>query len=94
MNKTTIALIVTWVVIGLVGAFLAGYFIAKKYVCIADKPNENVMINNEKPNTLPGANNPTPPPTSTPSISNSNNAVSNNPANNSTNTTVVEPNKQ
>lgn len=47
MSKSTIALIITWVIIGLVGAFLGGYFWAKKNVCSINNQDSNVMIDNK-----------------------------------------------
>lgn len=45
MSKSVIALIVTWVLIGLAGAFWGGYLWAKKDVCkIDDKNGGNVII--------------------------------------------------
>ena len=45
MSKSTIVLIVTWILIGLAGAFLGGYFWEKK-VC------KNAITNSEKSNVV------------------------------------------
>jgi len=64
MSKATIALICTWVLLALIGAFFGGYFWAKKKVCKTNDQNAgNVIINNEK------ANNTVSSPVATPSIS-------------------------
>lgn len=79
MSKSTIALIITWVIIGLVGAFLGGYFWAKKNVCkLDDKSGENVLIDNTN------SNNDIPTSKSDSSTSSSNDA----------NKTVVQPIEQ
>lgn len=51
MSKSTIALISTWVLIGLIGAFFGGYFIAKKYVCKTNDQSGNVITTTEGTNT-------------------------------------------
>lgn len=51
MSKSTIALVVTWVIIGLIGAFSGGYYYAKKSVCkIDDKNVGNTIIDNKASN--------------------------------------------
>lgn len=47
MSKSAVALITTWVLIGLVGAFLGGYFAAKKYACKVEDQSGKVMIDTE-----------------------------------------------
>lgn len=51
MSKSTIALIITWVIIGLVGAFFGGYFIAKKYACKTSDQSDNVITTTEGSST-------------------------------------------
>lgn len=58
MSKSTIALVITWILIGLAGAFWGGYLWAKKGVCkIDDKKGSNVIIDdkvlNDSTTTVP-----------------------------------------
>jgi hypothetical protein len=92
MSKSTIALVSTWVLILIAGAFLGGYFWAKKNACkISGQNVGNVLINNEKLNdSIPSKNNSTS--NSTPNNIQSNNTTNSTPtSNNGNGSTVVQP---
>lgn len=92
MSKSTIILVITWVLIGLVGAFLGGYFWENK-VC------KNAITNSEKSNVVAPATTTNPTSNSTPNDSNKtitqpNGTTSSTLTSTDTNKTVVPPTKK
>lgn len=87
MSKSIIALICTWFLIGLVGAFLGGYFWAKKHACAA-----STTANSQQTNTItPSATAVTTPNSTTPASTTPGTATPTAPASSGTGGTIVAP---
>lgn len=100
MSKSTVALICTWILVGLVGAFFGGYFWEKRNVDKVDNLNGgNTVTNSGKINDVNPPSITNPASNSIPNGGNKtatqpNGNNSSTPASNDTNKTIVQPNQQ
>lgn len=95
MSKSIIALVITWILIGLIGAFSGGYFWAKKNACSLNNQNtENV-------GSVPAVNSTSNSPKFNPTTSNDSNkttdqtnGAASDPISGDANKTIVKPTGQ
>lgn len=93
MSKSIIALICTWVLIGLAGAFLGGYFWEKKVCKIDNTTGGNAITNVAPAATVSPASNSTSTD-SNKTVTPPTNATPSTPTSNGTTGTVVSPTQQ